>query len=159
MDIDVPSTNCEICGDQEEDISHLFFRSDLAVWLWSRLGLWVKSSIPTLNSIIDCFAWIDKTFQVPSKVKTVKAIVVALFKSIWIYRNDIIFNNNRMMNAKDISVNHSSSIATRPKITSIRTSHLYSQNQSHGTIARDTPAVKRNIGMTKSAKCRPFHGA
>ena len=96
MGIDVPSVVCEICGDQEEDISHIFFKCDMAVWLWLRLGLWVKSSIPIFDSILDCFAWIDKQFKVSSKIKTVKAIVAALIKTIWIHRNDIIFNNNRV---------------------------------------------------------------
>ena len=75
---------------------YLFFKCDLASWLWSRLGLWVKSSIPTFDSITDCFAWVDSSFQVPSKAKIVKSIVAALIKSIWTHRNNIIFNNKRV---------------------------------------------------------------
>ena len=96
MDIDVPNVNCEICGGQEENISHLFFKCVLAIWLWSRLGLWVKSSIPIFDSILDVFAWIDNTYKTPTRRKIVKVLVVALIKSIWIHRNDIIFNNNRV---------------------------------------------------------------
>ncbi|KAL4568385.1 hypothetical protein LXL04_023996 [Taraxacum kok-saghyz] len=33
MDIDVLSINCEVCGDQAEDIRHLFLKCDLASWL------------------------------------------------------------------------------------------------------------------------------
>ncbi|KAL4582089.1 hypothetical protein LXL04_006629 [Taraxacum kok-saghyz] len=96
MDIDVPNSKCEICNVQVDDISHLFFKCDLASWLWTSLGLWVNCSIPMFENITDCFDWIDRDFQVPVRVKIVKVLVAALFKSIWIHRNDIISNNKRV---------------------------------------------------------------
>ena len=96
LDIDIPNTNCEVCGDHVEDIGHLFFKCELASWLWSRLGLWINSSIPAFESLLDCFAWIERLFKPPDRYKTVKTLVVALLKSIWIHRNDIIFNDKRV---------------------------------------------------------------
>ncbi|KAL4564028.1 hypothetical protein LXL04_028078 [Taraxacum kok-saghyz] len=96
IDIDIPSLNCEICGDQVENYRHLFFSCDLASCLWTRLGLWCKTSIPSLETVLDCFAWIDFSFKSPMKIKTIKTIVVALLKVVWMHRNDIIFNNKRV---------------------------------------------------------------
>ncbi|KAL4589816.1 hypothetical protein LXL04_002726 [Taraxacum kok-saghyz] len=96
MDIDILSTKCEVCNDFVEDIDHLFFKCDLASWLWSRLGLWINSSIPSFESLHDCFAWVDRVYKPSVSNKIVKILVVVLLKSIWIHRNDIMFNDKRV---------------------------------------------------------------
>ncbi|KAL4562066.1 hypothetical protein LXL04_034256 [Taraxacum kok-saghyz] len=96
MNIDIPSTLCEFCKDAIESTPHIFFHCDLAAWMWSRVGLWCNMSIPLLNSIDDCIFWIDSLPQLAVRKDTLKAIVFALFKSIWTHRNELIFKNKKV---------------------------------------------------------------
>ncbi|KAL4566986.1 hypothetical protein LXL04_022556 [Taraxacum kok-saghyz] len=91
----MPSSMCEICGEEEETTQHLFFECNLAVWLWSRMGLWCNTVIPLFESVDDLFAWVEHNFADKNRCKIVKVIAVAVLRSLWNYRNELIFNSNR----------------------------------------------------------------
>lgn len=47
--VDVESILCLVCGDHQEDLIHLFFKCDIVLRLWSRVGMWLEEAVRRFN--------------------------------------------------------------------------------------------------------------
>ncbi|KAL4575164.1 hypothetical protein LXL04_022006 [Taraxacum kok-saghyz] len=91
MGIDVPCTLCPFCEKEVESISHLWFECDWAVWLWTRAGLWWKTSIPRKNKLVDMIHWVEDLKKDNKSKIIMKVTIYVVIKQIWTTRNEIIF--------------------------------------------------------------------
>ncbi|KAL4563277.1 hypothetical protein LXL04_027317 [Taraxacum kok-saghyz] len=67
------------------------FECNWSGWLWTRMGLWWKISIPRRCSLVDMMKWVED-LKMDKKAKTVmKVSMCTMLKRIWTDRNDIIF--------------------------------------------------------------------
>ncbi|KAL4575467.1 hypothetical protein LXL04_022311 [Taraxacum kok-saghyz] len=95
MGIDIPCILCPLCEKEVESISHLWFECDWAVWLWTRAGLWWKTSIPRNNKLVDMIHWVEDLKKDKKSKIIMKVTIYAVIKQIWSTRNEIIFKKKR----------------------------------------------------------------
>ncbi|KAL4566379.1 hypothetical protein LXL04_030494 [Taraxacum kok-saghyz] len=91
MGIDVPCTLCSFCEIEVETISHLLFECDWSGWLWTREGLWWKTSIPRKNNPVELQYWVEDLKKDKKSKIIIKVSMFAVIKQIWTARNEIIF--------------------------------------------------------------------
>ncbi|XP_017239669.1 uncharacterized protein LOC108212453 [Daucus carota subsp. sativus] len=89
------SATCSWCSAAEETLTHLFLECEVAVWCWGYVwGSWsipsrrVNQSVFSLQSILGMISegGFSETWQI---------VVAATLWSIWLFRNALVFSNNR----------------------------------------------------------------
>ena len=83
---------CPWCGQTNETLKHLFWDCVVATWAWQFIELWWSIKHSTLFKFGFCLLYILKLYK-PKYVRQIWQIVVtACLWSIWLARNDLIFN-------------------------------------------------------------------
>ncbi|XP_076892204.1 uncharacterized protein LOC143543868 [Bidens hawaiensis] len=121
--VNVGELGCVLCGLQPESSIHLMVNCSMSRWVWSIILNWIK--VPYLGD----FGSVKELLEYPGKHKrnvgecqAVKAIAVATCWAIWIFRNDMIFNQKAFSIAKvinDIKVTSFLWVKHRGKIPSL----------------------------------------
>ncbi|GKC37449.1 RNA-directed DNA polymerase, eukaryota [Tanacetum coccineum] len=94
--IDVPSLLCPSCGNQIEDVSHIFVTCEVTFCIWDRVFRWLDTSRPVFSNIEDIFTWIDSLTIRLNRRKVLDAILVTVLWVIWRYWNNKIFGLVKM---------------------------------------------------------------
>ncbi|KAL4573213.1 hypothetical protein LXL04_020012 [Taraxacum kok-saghyz] len=89
----MPSSLCPVCDKEDESILHTFLKCDQAQFVWMRLALWWKISIPVFQLLEDVWIWIDNIPMLSNHRKIFWITVMAALKAIWDARNEKTFNN------------------------------------------------------------------
>lgn len=86
---------CPWCGQTEEDIDHLFFECELANWGWDAFKSWWHVSF-LVTSRAHIWKEIFSRFKVAKFRQAWKMSIAATIWTIWLARNDVVFNNLRI---------------------------------------------------------------
>ena len=87
---------CPWCGRRQESISHLFWECTLAIWGWNYIGKWWN--VPGIVRRSGSFSLVGllKISSSPLGKEIWKIVVAAVLWSIWLARNELVFNNKRI---------------------------------------------------------------
>ena len=92
--IPLPSVLCRLCGQIEEDATHIFIGCEYAAMIWGIVSQWCKLQpifAFDLKDLLEIPCYItDK-----KKAKMVYAVILATCWAIWKERNDAAFNNKK----------------------------------------------------------------
>lgn len=94
--VDVPSVVCSDFNDDLEYIYHHLIRCEVAANIWTFFERWCDVVIPNFAEIKDMVVWIDSLLLSVAKQSTVEAIVMIMWWLLWNFRNDIIFNGQKI---------------------------------------------------------------
>ena len=85
--------NCLKCGNKEETLNHLFWGCEAAMWVWTFIAKWW--SLEKNFRILDRFSIENLMFLQGTSVvsKIWHTIVAAAVWSIWLSRNDLVFQS------------------------------------------------------------------
>ncbi|KAL4556097.1 hypothetical protein LXL04_038738 [Taraxacum kok-saghyz] len=96
MGVDIPSTLCPLCGDFEENATHLFFECSKIARGWQKFGAWWSVDIPHLKNVQDLFNWSWFTQSHQKDRLKFQAAFSAVLVFIWRYRNGVVFENKKV---------------------------------------------------------------
>ncbi|KAL4592620.1 hypothetical protein LXL04_005622 [Taraxacum kok-saghyz] len=96
MGMDIPCTLCPLCGDFEEDSTHLFFECSKTVRGWQKLGAWWSVDVPILKNAEDLLNWSWFTQSNEKSRLKFQAATTAVLVSIWRTRNGVVFENKKV---------------------------------------------------------------
>ncbi|KAJ8426692.1 LOW QUALITY PROTEIN: hypothetical protein Cgig2_016842 [Carnegiea gigantea] len=86
---------CELCGEAEEDMNHLFFKCKWAREYWQVIHRWLSSSIDT-NSM-DIFLHSIRKLKGSRGMRMIAyAIIAAVIYQIWRIRNEKIISHHQL---------------------------------------------------------------
>ncbi|GJQ97441.1 RNA-directed DNA polymerase, eukaryota [Tanacetum coccineum] len=89
------SNQCGICDTRDETINHLMLQCDLARDLWALVGRWWSLDFPSVLTIRELMSWVDGT-RLHSLAKKVLHVVVGTTAwSIWNFRNQNVFQEEK----------------------------------------------------------------
>ncbi|WOG86222.1 hypothetical protein DCAR_0205423 [Daucus carota subsp. sativus] len=87
---------CRWCTNAPESITHIFWECDLARWTWSYVQSWWSIKEVHFSKFGFNLCYILSLFK-PKFIKCIwELVVVAALWSIWLGRNELIFNNVRI---------------------------------------------------------------
>ena len=91
----VQSNQCGICNRGDETINHLMLHCDIARYVWALVGRWWSLDFPSVLSIREPMSWVDDS-RIHSLAKKVLHVVVGTtFWSIWMFRNQNVFQEEK----------------------------------------------------------------
>ncbi|GKB67695.1 RNA-directed DNA polymerase, eukaryota [Tanacetum coccineum] len=91
--VQVSSTLCPICDEEQEDNSHLFFLCDVARDVSRLICRWWNVSWSPVGSYMDWLAWFN-SIRLGSNVKgLLEGVFTLLGGSLWSFRNQLLFTN------------------------------------------------------------------
>lgn len=96
MGIDLHSTQCPVCDNDQETEEHLFTSCVIASQILKLIDKWWAVHISSFNNIQDVISYAH-SFQ-ESKVhrKCIDAVVQTTLWVLWRYRNGVTFNNSKL---------------------------------------------------------------
>ncbi|GKC31773.1 RNA-directed DNA polymerase, eukaryota [Tanacetum coccineum] len=87
----VPSLDCPLCDQGEEDTSHLFFGCSAAKEVMKLICQWWDLDYQLVESYEEWFAWF-KSIRLEAKSKDVlEGVFFVSWWSVWFYRNQLLF--------------------------------------------------------------------
>ncbi|GKF18886.1 RNA-directed DNA polymerase, eukaryota, partial [Tanacetum coccineum] len=87
----VPSLDCPLCDQGEEDTSHLFFGCSAAKEVMKLICRWWDLDYQLVESYEEWFAWF-KSIRLEAKSKDVlEGVFFVSWWSVWFYRNQLLF--------------------------------------------------------------------
>ncbi|GKB47466.1 RNA-directed DNA polymerase, eukaryota [Tanacetum coccineum] len=87
----VPSLDCPLCDQGEEDTSHLFFGCSAAKEVMKLICRWWDLYYQLVESYEEWFAWF-KSIRLEAKSKDVlEGVFFVSWWSVWFYRNQLLF--------------------------------------------------------------------
>ncbi|KAJ0435664.1 putative RNA-directed DNA polymerase [Helianthus annuus] len=84
---------CKICGQDAEDLDHLFVCCEAAQYVWDYISHWCKVSSIYAFSVKDLLEWHKNVRGNAKWRKLIYAIMQVAFWVIWRNRNDLVFKN------------------------------------------------------------------
>ncbi|CAN1313552.1 Putative ribonuclease H protein At1g65750 [Linum perenne] len=94
------ANRCALCCRESESINHLFLLCDFSVEVWNRISSKLSIHGPLGNCIIDVFsAWKGMNCS-PFSDHPMKFILHAFCWTIWIERNNRIFNDKKLLTSQ-----------------------------------------------------------
>ncbi|KAJ0751570.1 putative reverse transcriptase zinc-binding domain-containing protein [Helianthus annuus] len=93
--VQVPSVNCPICGNDEETIEHLFIACPFAQQLWDVVSRWVKISALFLLERSDLIYFHSHVRGSGRWKKVIYLVMQAVVWCTWRARNDLVFNRKQ----------------------------------------------------------------
>lgn len=89
----LPSEICQWCGSHIENLEHLLFSCSLAEMGWQIFSSWLGIDVAIFNNrnVLDLFSII----RIKYSRECGGLCLAALLWSLWLARNDLVFNNNR----------------------------------------------------------------
>ncbi|XP_021995933.1 uncharacterized protein LOC110893121 [Helianthus annuus] len=86
----VPDRWCVLCGEYEETCDHLFVSCHYSQSIWQNLASWCRLQ-PIIAFGMNDLLTLHASSLGPRKRKTIQAIVLVAFWSIWKVRNEVVF--------------------------------------------------------------------
>ncbi|KAL4589338.1 hypothetical protein LXL04_002244 [Taraxacum kok-saghyz] len=96
MGMYIPCTLCPLCGDCEEDSTHLFFECSKTARAWQKFGDWWSLDVPLLRDVEDLYNWSWITQSNEKNLLKFQAAFSALLVTIWRTRNGVVFENKKV---------------------------------------------------------------
>ncbi|KAL5187545.1 hypothetical protein HKD37_05G013203 [Glycine soja] len=84
---------CPLCGDEQEEVGHLFFNCKQIIGLWWESMSWIQAMGPLPASPVDHFLQFCDGFGAEKNHSTCCGWWVALTSTIWKHRNFLIFQD------------------------------------------------------------------
>ncbi|GKC79663.1 RNA-directed DNA polymerase, eukaryota, partial [Tanacetum coccineum] len=86
------SVLCPMCGTVTEDIFHVLFRCDMAVFIFRKICRWWELDWQALMSFDDWNVWFS-TIRLPSKIKSMlEGVCYVAWWHLWVFRIHLIFD-------------------------------------------------------------------
>ncbi|GJZ04446.1 RNA-directed DNA polymerase, eukaryota [Tanacetum coccineum] len=85
---------CPLCGSENEDSPHVFFRCELAKLISRKVCRWWDLSWNDASSFVDWFTWFS-SIRLPAKLKLMlEGVFYVAWWHIWVFRNRLIFEDS-----------------------------------------------------------------
>nr|GEY04733.1 RNA-directed DNA polymerase, eukaryota [Tanacetum cinerariifolium] len=151
--MDIDTLMCPVCKGGAETTSHLFFQCILSKQIMRKVSSWWNVDYTDVNSYEEWRVWLV-SIRIPNKLKSMmEGVFYGLWRSIWNFRNKLLFDNKTPKkalifdNLVSLSFNWSQSSQTSGWATSSKASdeNIYSRLlndlKAHTKKARTDPTM------------------
>ena len=98
--INVQSPRCSSCGTETEDADHLLVSCPLAKRIWDWVWDWCRLNAQSFSKLGDILEFISSWGSCPKRRKMLEVICHGVIWSLWIARNDWVFNKRHCTASK-----------------------------------------------------------
>ncbi|KAD4178488.1 hypothetical protein E3N88_27079 [Mikania micrantha] len=93
--VNIPTSGCPLCSNDDEDVDHLFFNCPVAQETWRRISWWLDFDFTSHGSIYNMLSFLINDNVRGWKWKVKMVVAFATIWEIWNCRNKRIFSNTR----------------------------------------------------------------